>query len=87
MLNLGLKTPHYSQLSRRADRLNVQFYSKKSKHSPTDLVVDSTGLKIYGEGEWKMLTHGKQKRRTWRKLNIAANPDSMEILALELPCD
>lgn len=57
---------------------------KKSKETPTDLVVDSTGLKIYGEGEWKMRTHGKQKRRTWRKLHLAVNPDGMTVIALEL---
>lgn len=84
MLKLDLKVPSYTQLSRRASGLGVKFYSKKSKNKPADLVVDSTGLKIYGEGEWKMKTHGKQKRRHWRKLHIAINPDSMEVVALEL---
>ncbi|MGK5088239.1 IS5 family transposase [Bdellovibrionota bacterium FG-2] len=84
MLKLDLKVPHYSRLSRRAAGLEVQFYSKKSSKNPTDIVVDSTGLKIYGEGEWKMRTHGKQKRRTWRKLHIAINPDGFEVIALEL---
>jgi len=84
MHKLDLKVPHYSRLSRRAAGLEVQFYSKKSSKNPTDIVVDSTGLKIYGEGEWKMRTHGKQKRRTWRKLHIAINPDGFEVIALEL---
>lgn len=84
LLKFDLKVPHYSQLSRRAANLDVQYYLKKSRKKPTDLVVDSTGLKIYGEGEWKMRTHGKQKRRTWRKLHIAINPDGMEVVALEL---
>ncbi len=84
LLDIQLKVPHYSQLSRRAAGLKVQFYSQKSKEKPTDLVVDSTGLKIYGEGEWKMRIHGKQKRRTWRKLHLAINPDGMEVVALEL---
>jgi len=84
LLKLDLKVPYYSQLSRRAAGLDVKFYSKKSGKKPTDLVVDSTGLKIYGEGEWKMRTHGKQKRRTWRKLHIAINPDGMESVAIEL---
>lgn len=34
-----------------------------------DVVADSTGLKVFGEGEWKMRKHGKSKRRTWRKLH------------------
>ena len=38
------------------------------------MVVDSTGLKIYGEGEWKVRIHGKSKRRSWRKLHLAVDP-------------
>jgi hypothetical protein len=84
MLNIRLKVPHYTRLSRRASGLTVRFYSEQSKTKPTDLVVDPTGLKVYGEGEWKMRTHGKQKRRTWRKLHLAINPDGMEIVTLDL---
>jgi hypothetical protein len=43
--------------------------------------VDSTGLKVFGEGEWKMRKHGQSKRRTWRKLHLAVNPDTREIEA------
>ena len=46
-----------------------------------DIVVDSTGLKVFGEGEWKMRKHGKSKRRTWRKLHLAINPETQEIEA------
>jgi hypothetical protein len=83
-LNLGLRVPHYTQLCRRASDLKVQYYSPRSKHKPTDLVVDSTGLKIYGEGEWKTRLHGKQKRRTWRKLHIAIDLAHREMVAIEL---
>ena len=54
------------------------------------MVVDSTGLKVFGEGEWKMRKHGKSKRRTWRKLHLAVNPDTQEIEAetlTENSCD
>jgi hypothetical protein len=84
ILDLKLDVPHYSQLSRRASGLQIQYHSKKSSKKPMDLVVDSTGLKIYGEGEWKMRTHGKSKRRTWRKLHVAIDPESMETIAMEL---
>ena len=57
---------------------------KKASKSPTDLVVDSTGLKIFGEGEWKARTHGKQKRRAWRKYHVSVNPNSHKITAVEL---
>ncbi len=45
------------------------------------VVVDSTGVKVYGEGEWKVRQHGVDKRRTWRKLHIGVNEASGEILA------
>lgn len=84
LLGIELDVPYYSQLSRRSSGLKILYYSKKGRRKPTDLVVDSTGLKIYGEGEWKMRTHGKQKRRTWRKLHVAVDPESMETIAIEL---
>ncbi len=45
------------------------------------VVVDSTGVKVYGEGEWKVRTHGVAKRRTWRKLHLGVDQGSGEILA------
>ena len=85
LLGLQLQVFHYSRLSRRASSLNIQVSRlKKAGKMPTDLVVDSTGLKIFGEGEWKIRTHGKQKRRTWRKYHVTVNPDSHEVTAIEL---
>ena len=49
-----------------------------------DIVMDSTGLKIYGEGEWKIRAHGKSKRRTWRKLHLGVDAKRGEIQAAEL---
>jgi hypothetical protein len=51
---------------------------------PRHLVEDSTGLKVYGEGEWKVRQHGIGKRRTWRKLHIAVDAQSQEVVAVEL---
>ena len=48
------------------------------------LVLDSTGLKVYGEGEWKQRIHGKQKRRTWRKLHLGVDSDTGQITAVTL---
>ncbi len=85
MLGLNLQVSHYSRLSRRAGTLNIQLNTlKKAGKNPTDLVIDSTGLKIFGEGEWKMRTHGKQKRRTWRKYHVSVNPATHEVTAIEL---
>lgn len=58
--------------------------NRLTKRTITDLVIDSTGLKVYGEGEWKVRQHGHSKRRTWRKLHLAICPDSNEILFVKL---
>lgn len=84
LLKLDLQVPHYSRLSRRAGKLAVFYYSQQSSQNPTDLVVDSTGLKIYGEGEWKVRIHGKQARRSWRKLHVAVNAQNMQAVSIAL---
>lgn len=48
------------------------------------VVLDSTGLKVYGAGEWQREEHGQRGRRTWRKLHLAVHSDNGEILASEL---
>ena len=74
LLNLELAAPHYSILSRRAAKLEVKLgpQPERIKH----LVFDASGLKVFGEGEWKVRTHGKDKRRTWRKLHLSMDGDS-----------
>lgn len=85
LLGLNVKVSHYSRLSRRAANVDIALGAlKKAGKTPTDLVIDSTGLKIFGEGEWKMRTHGKQKRRTWRKYHVTVDPESHEVTAIEL---
>ena len=80
LMGLDLDVPHYSTLSRRAADLEVDL-ARKSK-GPLHLVLDSTGLKVYGEGEWKVRKHGYSKRRTWRKLHLAIDAESHEIQAV-----
>jgi len=78
----GLRVPHYSTLSRRAAGLKMP---PPRRHSgPVHLVVDSTGLKVFGEGEWKVRQHGYSKRRQWRKLHLAVDEATGEILAHKL---
>ena len=85
LLGLNLQVSHYSRLSRRASSLDIQLNTlKNTGKNPTDIVIDSTGLKIFGEGEWKIRTHGKQKRRTWRKYHVSVNPTTHEVTAVEL---
>ena len=82
MLRIALAVPDHTTLSRRGKTLKVKLPKKASGHM--DIVMDSTGLKIYGEGEWKVRTHGKSKRRTWRKLHLGVDPASGEIQAAAL---
>ena len=78
LMQLSLASPHYSTLCRRARGLELSLATpQKIKH----LVIDSTGLKVYGEGEWQMRTHGKQKRRTWRKLHISMDARTHQLTA------
>lgn len=83
LMGIALPIPDYTRLSRRAKNLDIKF-TEKNKNKNLDLVIDSTGLKVYGEGEWKMKIHGKDKRRTWRKLHLAVDPNTFEIVAMEL---
>jgi hypothetical protein len=84
LLEIKLDVPHYSRLSRRAVNLKIGLSCTRKSSEKIDLVVDSTGLKIYGEGEWKVRIHGKQKRRTWRKFHVAVDPRSHQAIAVEL---
>jgi hypothetical protein len=80
LMQIELDIPDYSSLAKRAAKLSISLDVRKHT-GPVDVVVDSTGLKVFGEGEWKMRKHGKSKRRTWRKLHLAVNPDTHEIVA------
>ena len=53
-------------------------------YKPIHVVIDSTGLKVYGEGEWKVRQHGYSKRRTWRKLHLAIDESNSQIVAVVL---
>ena len=86
LMGLVLAVPDYSTLSRRQGALAVVLPTKQpaSPASPMHLVVDSTGLKVYGEGEWKVRQHGWSKRRTWRKLHVGVNEATGEVVAQTL---
>lgn len=83
LLGLKLPVPSYSQISRRSARLNKKL-KRLFKKGAKDIVFDASGLKVYGEGEWKVRTHGKSKRRTWRKIHIGMNPSTGEVLLCEM---
>jgi len=79
--NMPLRVPCYTQMARRAPQLNIKLKRATSHKGDIDIVIDSTGLKVYGEGEWKVKKHGASKRRTWKKLHLGIDPLSHEVYA------
>lgn len=80
LMKLNVKTPNYTTLCRRAKQLKIHL-----RASPTDrarhVLVDSTGIQIIGEGEWKKLRHGESRCQVWKKLHIAMDADEQTILS------
>jgi hypothetical protein len=77
--------PDHTTFSRRSPGLTLaSALAQVQRPGPVHVVIDSTGLKVHGAGEWLAEAHGGRGRRTWRKLHLAVDPDSGEILAPEL---
>lgn len=70
----------YSQLSRRQKTVQISL-PRQSRGQAIHVLVDATGLKVYGEGEWKTRQHKVSKRRTWRKVHLAFDAATGEVLA------
>lgn len=83
LLGVDLAVPEHSTLSRRLASLEVAL-PVIPKEGARHVVIDATGIKIYGEGKWKTRQHGVSKRRTWRKLHLAVDEQTGEILAAEV---
>ncbi len=82
LMGLDLPVPDHTTLSRRAQRwaprLNQQNHPE---HGPLHVLIDSTGLKVFGAGQWLEDKHGARSRRGWRKLHLAVDADTGEIIA------
>ena len=75
--------PDFSTLSRRQKTLAVSMPYRGSR-GPLNLLIDSTGVKAEGEGEWHARKHGGAKRRLWRKIHIGVDQQTLEIRAIEV---
>ena len=82
LTGLDWAVPDFSTLSRRRKALNVRIPYRGSE-DPLHLLVDSTGIKVEGEGEWNARKHGGSKRRVWRKFHIGIDEKTLEIRAAE----
>jgi hypothetical protein len=84
LMGLDLPTPSYTQICRRQATLTVAVPRRKAARA-RHIVIDATGLKVSGEGEWKVRQHGVSKRRTWRTLHLTVDAATQEIVASVLP--
>ena len=88
LMHLEISVPDFSTLSRRGRDIILPARRRNKSTDPTHLVVDSTGLKIFGEGEWLQNKHKtKAKRRSWRKLHLGLDLVSGEIICANLTLD
>ncbi len=82
LIDLDWAVPNFSTLSRRQKTLKVNIPYRGSQ-GPLHLLIDSTGIKVEGEGEWNARKHGGTKRRVWRKTHIGIDAQTLEIRAAE----
>lgn len=80
---LDISTPDYSTLCRRSKTLKVNL-GVKFTGKPRHVLVDSTGVRVLGEGEWKRIRHGEGRCQVWKKLHIALDADSLDIIAMDV---
>src|SRR6202167_4140653 len=86
LLGVDIAIPDHTTLSRHGGGLTI-LLMRLDRAEPLHLLVDSTGLKIYGEGVWLDQKHGIRSRRRWRKLHLGIDADTQEIVAVELTPD
>src|SRR3954452_10763623 len=84
LLGLDLAVPDHTPLCRRAATLEAPRPRPRNDGEPMHLLVDSTGLKLCGAGEWLIEKHGTRTRRSWRKLHIGMDSDTGRIVAAVL---
>jgi hypothetical protein len=83
LMDISLPMPDHSTVSRRLVALSVSIPVQPQSRA-RHVVVDSTGVKVYGEGEWKSRQHGVGKRRTWRKLHLGIDESTGESMVAEV---
>ena len=83
LMKVEVAIPDFTSLAKRAAQLNISLELVPTE-GPIDIVIDSTGLKVLGAGEWRSHAYRHPKRRTWRKLHLSINAASQEIVAVAL---
>lgn len=83
LMGLDWQVPDFSTLCRRQKSLVVDIASRRIG-APLHLLIDSTGIKVEGDGEWHARKHGRTKRRLWRKIHLAIDEHALEVQAVEV---
>jgi len=83
LVGSGVQSPHYTLFCKRGNEVK-DLLPKLSNRRPMEIVIDASGLKIYGEGEWKTHKHGREKRRRWVKVHVAVDPNTGECIAAKI---
>jgi Transposase DDE domain len=87
MMKLDLDVPDYSTLSLKINEMNIRLPALTKDKAEHVISLDSTGLKIHGQGEWNRKKHAQKDRREWVKMHLAIDNDSMQIVAVESTAD
>ncbi|MGZ2260008.1 IS5 family transposase [Roseobacter sp. A03A-229] len=83
LIGLDWSVPDFSTLCRRQKTMNVSL-PYRGGTGPLNLLIDSTGIKAEGEGEWNARKHGGPKRRIWRKIHLGIDEETLEVRAIEV---
>jgi hypothetical protein len=83
IMGINIDIPNYTTICRRQKEVKNAMSGRKIFNGHVNVIVDSTGIKVFGEGEWKVRRHGYTKHRMWRKVHIAIN-ESGEIIAEDI---
>lgn len=87
MMRLDLDVPDYSTLSLKINEMNIRLPPLTKDKAGHVISLDSTGLKIHGQGEWNRKKHAQKDRREWVKMHLAIDNESMQIVAVESTSD
>jgi Transposase DDE domain len=74
LMDVALPCPDHTMLSRRHATVELRQPVRRTSWEPVDLIVDSTGVKICGQGEWHRQKHGEKKRQRWKNSILASMP-------------
>ena len=80
ILGVDAVCPHYSVFSRRVKDLNIPMRKFLKREEHLNVIFDSTGIKVFGKGEWKVRKRGDSKRRTWRKVHVSICADPGQVI-------